>query len=102
MGIRCEPFSQSIFNMSEHIKRFEMELLKGSITHDGSRIMRWQMGCVVIHQDNSENVKLVKRLGSDAKKIDGVIASIMAFGQCVNETKAQPKTDWSFEVIGLD
>ena len=102
MGIRCEPFSQSIFNMSEHIKRFEMELLKGNITHDGSRIMRWQMGCVVIHQDNSENVKLVKRLGSDAKKIDGVIASIMAFGQCVNETKAAPPENFSFEVIGLD
>jgi phage terminase large subunit-like protein len=102
MGIRCEPFSQSIFNMSEHIKRFEMELLKGNITHDGSRIMRWQMGCVVLHRDNSENVKLVKKLGSDAKKIDGVIASIMAFGQCVNETKSAPPENFTFEVIGLD
>ena len=98
-GIRCEPFSQGIFGMSYPSKQLEVEVMKRNIVHDGSACMRYQMGCVVLYRDNNDNIKPTK-VKNSRNKIDGVIASIIAFGQFLHENSEE--VNISVQVYGLD
>lgn len=98
-GIDCVPFSQGILSVSNPIKEFDVEVGKGNIIHDGSRCMRWQMGCVQLHTDNSGNVKIIKHL--ERYKVDGPVSAIMAFGQFLKD-RQDPVQDIVPVVIGLD
>jgi phage terminase large subunit-like protein len=100
-GYRCEPFSQSIFEISEPTKQLEVAVMRKELIHDGSRCMRWQMGCVALQTNDTEQIKVKKDRKRPNRKVDGVVASIMAYGQWLAESSA-PKNNQSYEVIGLD
>lgn len=100
-GIRCEAFSQGILHISHPIKQFEIEILNENIVHDGNSCMRWQMSCVLLKRDEAENVKITKRMGDESKKVDGPVASVMAFGQWLHE-HGENNTAANMVVIGLD
>lgn len=99
MGLDCQPFSQGILNMNYPVKQFDMEVAKGNLTHDGSRCMRWQMGCVQLKTDNAGNVKIEK--DRDRLKVDGPVSAVMAFGQFLHE-HARAEQPIVTTVIGLD
>lgn len=79
--IEVSYFSQTIANMSFPTKTFEKLVYEGKIKHDGNPILEWMLsGCVKI-EDANENVKIHKgQSNKHGKRVDGIIASIMALG----------------------
>jgi phage terminase large subunit-like protein len=79
--IEVSYFSQTIANMSFPTKTFEKLVYEGKIKHDGNPILEWMLsGCVKI-EDANENVKIHKgQSNKHGKRVDGIIAAIMALG----------------------
>lgn len=79
-SINCKPYSQSIGNFNRPTKEFERLLYKGDVILDSNPITLWMFGNVVIRQDNNGNIKPEKDSNNSARKIDGIIAILMALG----------------------
>lgn len=80
-GVEVAYFNQSIANMSFPTKTFEKLVFEGKLKHDGNPILEWMLsGCVVI-ADANENIKIHKgNSNKHGKRVDGIIATIMALG----------------------
>ncbi|MGE4190748.1 MAG: terminase TerL endonuclease subunit [Thermoanaerobaculia bacterium] len=78
-GVPRIEFSQALAAFSEPTKLFEGEVLKKKIQHNGDPLTAWQMGHCAVRIDANENKKPEKPGGKDdVRKIDGIIAAIMA------------------------
>jgi phage terminase large subunit-like protein len=97
-GIECQPFGQGYASMSYPTKQFEVAMCKGEIKHGGHDVLRWQMGCVHLARDEADNIKVTKKKNSESQKVDGVVASIMAFGCYFNNAQEEGPL---LEVINL-
>lgn len=74
-------FSQSIGVISYPTKQFEILVYDGKIVHDGNPMLEWMLSGCVIDVDTNENIKVHKgRSHSGQKRVDGIIATIMALG----------------------
>ena len=73
-----EPFSQAIGNFNKPTKEMERLILSGHVIMDNNEITRYCYRNVVMARDRNGNVKPSKQF--DEKKIDGVIAQLMALG----------------------
>jgi phage terminase large subunit-like protein len=80
-GVEVSYFNQSIANMSFPTKTFEKLVFEGKLKHDGNPILEWMLsGCVII-ADANENIKVHKgNSNKHGKRVDGIIATIMALG----------------------
>jgi phage terminase large subunit-like protein len=74
-------FSQAIATFSYPTKQFEKLVFEGKIRNGGNPVLRWMLsGCSII-QDANENIKVHKgRSHAGKKRVDGIIATIMALG----------------------
>jgi phage terminase large subunit-like protein len=79
--INVSWFSQAIGNMSHPTKMFESLIYKGQIRYKKNPLLEWMLsGCVTI-EDPNENVKIHKgHSNRNGKRVDGIVASIMALG----------------------
>lgn len=77
-------YPQSYANMSPAAKDFERGIINGSLLHTESPVLRWCADNVEIMTDKSGNIKPVKAAAD--QKIDGIIASIMAYDLCLKNT----------------
>lgn len=84
-GFKMIDFRQGYVTMSEPSKLLERMILAGDVRHGGNKVLRWQVSNVVVKQDPAGNIKPDKSKSSD--RIDGVVASIMALGRAMLETK---------------
>ncbi|NHM07996.1 terminase large subunit [Flavobacterium sp. CYK-4] len=80
-GFNLSEFTQTLPNYSHPTKTFESLVYKGEIIHEGNPVMEWMLsGCVKI-EDTNENYRISKgKSHANGKRIDGIIASIMALG----------------------
>jgi len=83
--ITMQPMAQNITSMNGPTKEMEMEIMKGNVIHGGNRCLRWQFGCAIIYTDNNENKRVIKEQ-KENKKVDGVIASIIALNSYVQNS----------------
>lgn len=75
-NIEMSPFTQTLMNYTSPTKEFERLVLSGKIRVGKNPILKWMLsGCVTI-SDTNENIRLSK--SKSTKRIDGIIASIMA------------------------
>jgi phage terminase large subunit-like protein len=73
------PFRQGYITISDPSKAFERRVLKQEIAHSGNPVMKWMVACTEVKQDAHGNIIPVKPdRRASGKRIDGVIASIMA------------------------
>ena len=79
-GIDMRTMAQNITVMNAPTKEFEMSVMRSEIIHGGNRCLRWQMNCATIYTDVNENKRVFKEQ-KEHKKVDGVIASIIAMNQ---------------------
>jgi len=80
-NIEVSYFSQAIGNISYPTKQFEKLVYEGKIRHGGNPVLRWMLSGCVIYQDANENIKVHKgRSNAGKKRVDGIVASIMALG----------------------
>ncbi len=79
-------FSQSMQKFSGPIQAYERQYLTGGLCSGGNPVMTWMMSCAESWSDTNGNVKLVKpKIQRSASRIDGVIASIMAFSTAIEQ-----------------
>lgn len=79
------PFRQGFASMSAPSKDFEKRILAGEIAHSDNPVMAWMVSCTEVKTDPAGNIKPVKPdRGKTGKRIDGVVASIMALDRAVH------------------
>ncbi len=94
-GCEMLPFRQGYLTMSPAAKAFEAAVLEKKIAHGGNPVMKWMVSCTDVQSDPAGNIKPVKPdRGKSAKRIDGVIASIMAYSRSMGaeDTKSVYET----------
>lgn len=85
-------FRQGYITMSEPTARLEAEIAEHSIRHFNNPLLTWMITNAVAKVDPRGNTMLVKDNPASKKKIDGLIAMIMARG-----VYEQPETKALFE-----
>ena len=85
-GFECVGFGQGFISMSAPTEELERLIIARQIEHQGSRVLRWQVGHVITTSDAAGNKKPDKK--KSREKIDGLVATIMGIGRgMVIETK---------------
>jgi phage terminase large subunit-like protein len=80
-GIPRSAFRQTVMAFAGPTAEFERLVIGKQLRHGGHPIMDWQAGHVQVKQDNNANKRPVKPAHDDPKKIDGIVAAIMALGR---------------------
>lgn len=82
-GVELAPFAQTLPNYSQPTKEFERLIMSAKLRVGNNPILKWMLsGCVPIFNTN-EDVRLDK--DKSTKRIDGIIASIMALAGTLSE-----------------
>jgi phage terminase large subunit-like protein len=81
--------------MSPAMKELEALALEGKLVHDGDPVLTWMVSNIVCHRDEKDN--LYPKKESNEKKIDGVLALLMALDRALRGAAAAP----DFEKRGL-
>lgn len=80
-GMEVSWFNQSIMNMTTPTKEFEKLIYQGKIKYQKNPVLKWMLSGCVKYSDANENVKIHKGKSHEGnKRVDGIIASIMALG----------------------
>jgi phage terminase large subunit-like protein len=74
----CWPFQQTVKMFAFPTALMERLVLKGMLHNDGNPITEWEAGHVQVKTDQSGNMRPIKPPRRDRKKIDGIVATIMA------------------------
>jgi phage terminase large subunit-like protein len=77
-GLDAMEFRQTVQNMSPAMRIMEALIADRRIRIAPDPCLRWMAGNVVCHTDNKDNI--YPRRASADRKIDGIVASIMALG----------------------
>lgn len=77
-GIETVECRQGFASLSGPSKELENRLLAGTIAHDGHALLRWHASNVAVKDDGNGNIRPIKPNHQDPKKIDGIVALIMA------------------------
>tara|TARA_R110002012_G_scaffold321091_1_gene547358 strand:- start:1620 stop:3374 length:1755 start_codon:yes stop_codon:yes gene_type:complete len=82
-GVELSPFTQTLMNYTSPTKEFERLVRSAKLRTGSNPILKWMLsGCVPIY-DTNENVRIDK--SKSTKRIDGIIASIMALAGTLSE-----------------
>lgn len=77
-GLTMVEMRQGWATMSAPIKMFDRLVASKRINHGGHAVLRWQADCASVKADESQNLRLVKDDGKSRKKIDAIVAAVMA------------------------
>lgn len=96
-GIKAEQFIQSFPRFNETSREFEKLIASGMIEHDGNEVLRWMVGNVSLAISADGSMIRPKKPGDKSnKKIDGVVASIMALSMSMY---APPTDTFDFRIV---
>lgn len=86
-GLTMVPIRQNYNPMAGFSDAFERKVLAGEVAHGGNPVARWMMSCTEVKSDRQGNFMPMKPLRDrTGKRIDGIVAAIMALGRgVVNE-----------------
>lgn len=79
-GVKMTEFPQTIRNFNEPARLFESLLKEGKLVHGGNPVLSWCAENVSILTDRSGNIRPIKPEHGSPKKVDGIIAAVMALG----------------------
>ena len=86
-GLPLVPFRQGFLSMSPPSKDFEKKILGKELNHGDNPVIKWMVSCTEIATDPAGNIKPVKPDRTKTnKRIDGVVASIMALDRAAQAT----------------
>lgn len=80
-GVSRIEFPQTITAFAGPTADFERLVITGRLEHSGHPILTWQAGHVQVRTDANCNKRPVKPRPDDHRKIDGVVAGIMALAR---------------------
>ena len=74
------PFRQGFLSMAEPTAKLEADILEHRLRHFGNPVLSWMVSNAKTQTDPKGNTMLAKENKDSKRKIDGVVASIMAYG----------------------
>ncbi len=77
-GLNVEEFAQHAQNYNEPTKLFESMLKEGTLHHGSHPVLDWMAGNVSVLSNVNENIRPVKPKHGSPKKVDGIVAAVMA------------------------
>jgi phage terminase large subunit-like protein len=86
-GFKVIEIPQNYTHMNEPCQILEALLKAKRVTSDGNRCMRWNIENVAVKKDDAGRIRPVKPKRS-AKKIDGVVATLMGLARLVLQPEA--------------
>lgn len=84
-GIERAQFNQTIMTFAKPTAEFERMVISGKMKHPNHPILNWQAGHCNVRTDSNNNQRPMKPEKHDARKIDGVVAAIMAVGGALED-----------------
>jgi len=91
-GFEMVPINQRYSGMALPTDTFEKKILAEKIAHSDNPIMKWMVSCTEVKSDRQGNIMPMKpQRDKTGKRIDGVVASIMALYRAVIHT--EPNTE---------
>jgi phage terminase large subunit-like protein len=94
-GVERFIFKQTIMEFAAPCKDFERLILARKLHHNDHPIMNWQAGHVKVRIDVNSNIRPVKPKPHDVKKIDGIVAAIMALSRAMlMPNNDAPRISW--------
>ncbi len=88
---KFQPHGQGFKDMSPPIKEFERLLLEKNIRHGNNPILNWNASNLNIESDPAGNRKFVKDNKNSARRIDAVLALVMAIHMSLLSSTNQNK-----------
>jgi phage terminase large subunit-like protein len=88
-GFRPVELLQNFKQLSEASQVFEALVRARRVIHGGNRLLRWQLENTSIKRDDAGRIRPVKPRKA-AKRIDGIVASIMAINRLLVQTPPPP------------
>jgi len=93
LGVNVSWFKQDLKNYSDPTKEYERLLYMGKLKHEGNPLIEWCLTACVKIEDNNENVRISKgKSHANGKRIDPIIAGIMALGGCLTPPEETDKS----------
>ena len=77
-GIARESFAQTMMNFAGPTEEYERLITAEKLKHNGNPCLSWQASHVETYKDANDNKRPIKPKNAKHKKIDGVVAGIMA------------------------
>jgi len=95
LTIETVEYRQAMLSMGPPTALFERAVMGKSIAHGGNPVMKWMMACTEVKSDRQGNIMPMKpKRGAYGKRIDGVVASILAYHRAYSEFgKTQAKVE---------
>ena len=88
-GAEITKFPQTIGQYTMPMNEFEAAIISGRLHHNDNPVMNWMLTNLHAKRDTNGNCK--PRKEDQKKKIDGVIAAIMAIGRCMQSEDNSPE-----------
>jgi len=93
-GFTMVPIFQRYSGMAVGTDTFEKKVLGREIAHGDNPIMTWMISCTEVKSDRQGNIMPMKpQRDKSGKRIDGVVASIMALHRAVLGTEPQSEVE---------
>ncbi len=80
-GMQRVKFAQSIGSYNEPSKTFESLILHHRLAHQKNPCLTWMASCAAIYEDANGNIRPVKPKRGTNRRIDGIVAALMALGR---------------------
>lgn len=95
-GLTMVEIVQRYSGMALPTDTFERKVLGKQIAHNDNPVMTWMIACTEVKSDRQGNIMPMKpRRESTGKRIDGVVASIMALNRAVLQTEQTEVEIWA-------
>ncbi len=78
LGVKMIEFGQTLKNFNEPCKLLESLLREGKLIHGGNPVLNWMASNVVVYTDANDNIRPLKPEHHSPKKVDGIVAGVMA------------------------
>ena len=93
-GFTMVPIYQRYSGMAVATDTFEKKVLGKEIANGNNPVMTWMVSCTEVKSDRQGNIMPMKpQRDKTGKRIDGVVASIMALHRAVIGTEPQPEVE---------
>lgn len=80
-GFSMVAFGQGMASMARPTREFGRLVASRGISHDGNRVLRWNVDNVTVESDAAGNIKPSKK--KSREKIDGLVAAIMGLDRAM-------------------
>ena len=90
-GMNLTEFRQGFKSMNEPSKELEKKIIEQKLVYFNNPVLPWMASNVQVQDDPAGNIKPVKANKDSPKKIDGIVALVMAIGIANAKKEIEPE-----------